>query len=62
MFGFVLLIVTLLFSARAVTWETDQYTLSPEPLAETGEEVSRYIYDKLQVSLDLARHCKNLPQ
>jgi hypothetical protein len=51
---FLLMITALLLSYRAVAWETDQYTLSAQPIAETGEEVSRYVYEKLQISLNLA--------
>jgi hypothetical protein len=53
---FLLLIISLLLSYRAVAWETDQYTLSATPIAETGEEVSRFIHKKLQSSLDLANY------
>ncbi|PKG40169.1 hypothetical protein [Psychromonas sp. Urea-02u-13] len=53
---FLLMITALLLSCRAVAWETDQYTLSAQPIAETGEEVSRYVYEKLQLSLKLAAY------
>ena len=56
MLRFIVFITVLLFTYRAVAWETDQYTLPAQPIAETGEEVSAYVYDKLQVSLNLAYH------
>lgn len=34
-----------------VAWETDQYTLSEQPLADIGVDVSTYIYEKLALSL-----------
>lgn len=43
---FLLMITALLLSYRAVAWETDQYALSAQPIAETGEEVSRYVHNK----------------
>lgn len=48
------LITALLFSYWAVAWETDQYTLPPQPIAETGEDVSRYISAGLQESIQIA--------
>ncbi|WP_022941513.1 hypothetical protein [Psychromonas hadalis] len=49
-----IVITALLLSVRALAWETDQYTLPTQPLAETGAEVSTFVYHKLQESLRLA--------
>lgn len=48
-------VLALLLSCRATAWETDQYTLPAQPIAEVGEEVSRYIYLNLLNSINRAK-------
>ena len=55
MWQFLILISAFLFGSLAEAWETDQYTLPSHPIAETGGEVSTYIYSSLQESLHLAQ-------
>lgn len=47
--------ITLLVSGRVTAWETDQFTLSNQPIAETGEEISHYVYSHLLESLKSAK-------
>lgn len=54
MWPFLILISALLFGSLAEAWETDQYTLPPQPIADTGEEISYYIYKSLLESIHLA--------
>jgi hypothetical protein len=47
-----LLAVLLPFQTTALAFETDQYNLSPEPLADIGAEVSDHIELKLRITVE----------
>lgn len=53
--SYIIIMFALLTTYRAQAWETDQYTLSEQAIAETGEEVSRYIYRHLLESVQSAQ-------
>lgn len=41
-----------LFTNLSFAFETDQFNLSPEPLADIGDEVSQYVEDNLRKAVD----------
>jgi hypothetical protein len=47
-----ILTASLLSGSVALAFETDQYNLPDRPLADTGEEISEYIFTNLQEAVD----------
>ncbi|MBK7890998.1 MAG: hypothetical protein IPJ84_09190 [Bdellovibrionales bacterium] len=47
-----------MFSLNALAYETDQYTVSPEPLADIGEDLSTFIHSRLEEGIDEINHLR----
>ncbi|MGE3467100.1 MAG: hypothetical protein AB7J13_09215 [Pyrinomonadaceae bacterium] len=45
------LALALFLSTFSLAFETDQYNLPPEPLADVGDEVTEYVGDKLRIAV-----------
>ncbi|MBK9323289.1 MAG: hypothetical protein IPM97_10165 [Bdellovibrionaceae bacterium] len=59
----ILILLCLLFGAWSYAYETDQYSVPPGPLADIGEDLSKFVYDRLQLGVqEINRELVQLPK
>ncbi|MBL7687511.1 MAG: hypothetical protein JNJ49_05710 [Bdellovibrionaceae bacterium] len=58
-----ILVLVAVFSLNTSAYETDQYTVSPQPLADIGEDLSTFIHMRLKEGVDEINHLRaDLPR
>ncbi len=53
---FVFLMLYIFCGSWSLAYETDQYSVPPERLADIGEDLSKFVYDRLQLGIQEINH------